>query len=204
MFVFDVRILSCDFIKDFMKQTVGQFHDVVFREAGYLFAIVRPGVLESVAHDFFRARTRNQFQTLHDLIGLAMLDTGVKIFFVFTNDHDVHARVLRFDKWMIGHAGTNIRVKAERLTDRNVKTFVTTALRRSDRGFQKNFCVAERIPRARIDAGGVPGQIDLFTDVYPFDVQSGATFFQNVKGGIHDFRTNAVAVGDGDRYCWHR
>ena len=46
-------------------------------------------VFESVANDLFRTGARNQFQALSYLIGLAILDSGVQIFFVLTHDHDV-------------------------------------------------------------------------------------------------------------------
>ena len=152
MFVLDVRIFGGDLVEDFMKQTVGQFHDVVFGEAGDFLAVVTAGVFESVANDLFRAGPRNQFQALHDLIRLTMLDARVKIFFVFTNDHDVHARMLCFDERMIRNARANVRVETERLAHGHVKTLEAATLRRRDRRFQKHFGAAQRIPRTWLDA----------------------------------------------------
>ena len=77
MFIFNVGIFCRDFIEDFMKQTVSQFHDVVFGKAGDLLAVVATGVFESVTHNFFRAGPRNQLQALSNLLGLPVLNAGV-------------------------------------------------------------------------------------------------------------------------------
>ncbi len=83
-------ILGGDFVEHFVKQPVGHLHDVVFREAGDLLAVVATGVFEGVADDLFGAGARDQFQALVDLVRLPVLDAGVEIFFIFADDDDVH------------------------------------------------------------------------------------------------------------------
>jgi hypothetical protein len=94
-----------------VEKPVGQLHDVVFREAGDLAAAVRFGVLEGVAHDLFGAGARDELKALVDLIGLAVLDTGVEVLFVFADDHHVHHGVLGRDKGAIRAAGADVGVE---------------------------------------------------------------------------------------------
>ena len=143
MFVLNVRILGRDLSEDFMKQTVGKFHNVVFSEAGDLLAIVAASIFKCVAHNLFRSWARNNLQTLHDLIGLAVLNARVQILFILADDHDVHARMLRLDERMIRNAGPHVRVKSERFAHGHVQALVASTLRRRNRSFQENFCVAQ-------------------------------------------------------------
>ena len=78
-------------------------------------------VLESVPDDLFGTRTRDQFETFLDLIGLAVLDTGVRIFFVFADDDDVHDRVLRLNERVIRDARADVGVQAKSLSHCNVE-----------------------------------------------------------------------------------
>ncbi len=92
MLVFNIGILSRDFVEDFMEETVGQLHDVVFGEASHLFATVGSGVFECVTDDLFRARTTDELEALHHVDRLTVLDPCVQILFVFSDDHDIHLR----------------------------------------------------------------------------------------------------------------
>ena len=47
-----------DLVEDLVEQAVGHLHDVVFREAGDLLAVVPARVLEGVADDLLAARPR--------------------------------------------------------------------------------------------------------------------------------------------------
>ncbi len=176
VFVLDVVILGGDFVEDPVKQTVGQFHDVVFGEAGNFLAVVSARVLKSITNNFFRARTRYQFQTLRHLVGLAVLNAGVKVFFVLADDDHVHAGMLCLDERMIGNARPHVRVQAEHLAHGDVQTLEAAALWRSDWRLEKNFGVAERFPRTGFDAGAVSAQINFLADVDFLDIQLRARF----------------------------
>src|SRR6185369_15321315 len=132
MLVFDVSVFSRDLIEDFVKQTVGQLHDVVFREARDLLAIVSSRILKRVTNDLFGPRPRNQFQTLNDLIRLAMLDTRIKIFLVLAYHDYVHHRMFRLDERVIRNARPYIGVQTKHLSNSYVETLVAAALRRGD------------------------------------------------------------------------
>src|SRR6266404_482341 len=104
--------------------------------------------------------------------------------------------MLCLDKRMIGNARPDVRVQAERLAHRDVQTLETAALWRGDWRLQKNLGVAERFPRAGLNAGTVACQIDFLTNVDLFDIQLRTRFFQDVKRCLHYFRTDAIAIGD--------
>ena len=181
-----------------MKQPVSKLHDVVFREAGDLLTAVSAGVFKGVAHDLFRTRTRNQLEALHHLLGLAVLDAGIKIFFVLSNNHHIHYRVLRFHEGVIGHAGPNVGIKAERLAHGDVQALVAATLRRGNRRFKENFCAAQRVPGAWLYPGAVPGQINFLADFYCFNLEVSAGCFENVESCRHDLRPDAIAMCDGN------
>ena len=123
-----------------MKQTVGSFHHVVFGEARDLLPVVAASVFESVTNNLFRSRTRDQFQTLNNLPGLLVLDTGVKILFVLAHYHNVHYRVFSIDKRMIGDARPYIGIQAKDFPNSHIQAFETTALRSGDRCLKKDLC----------------------------------------------------------------
>ena len=135
MFVFDVRIFSGDFVEDFMKQTVSQFHYVVFGETRDFFAIVSAGILESITNNLFRSRARDEFQTLNDLVRLPVFDASVEILLIFTHHHHIHRRVFSFDERMIRNAWAHIGVQAEHFANSYIQTLVAAALRCCYRGF---------------------------------------------------------------------
>ena len=81
-----------------------------------------------------------------------MFDTRVEILFVFANDYDVHAGMLCFNKRMIRDARTHIRVETEGLANGHVEALESSALRRGDWSFKKNFSAAQGIPRTGLDA----------------------------------------------------
>ena len=66
----DIRVLRADLVEDLVEETVGHLHDVVFREAGDLFAAVLLGVFESEADDLFAAGARDELEALHH-VGLS-------------------------------------------------------------------------------------------------------------------------------------
>ena len=139
MFILKVRIFRRNLIEDSVKQTVGQFHDVVFGKAGNFFSVMKAGVFKRVPNDFLRAGPRDQFQALDDLIRLTMFDTRVKILFILAHDHHVNAGIFRLDKWMIRNTRPHVRVEPERLPHRNIQTLEASALWRGDWRFEKEF-----------------------------------------------------------------
>src|SRR5688572_29944765 len=108
-----------------------------------------------------------------------MLDARVKIFFVFTDDHDVHAGVPRLNEWRVRNARPNIRVETKRLTHGHVKTLEATTLRCRNWRLQKNFGAAKRVPRTWLDAGSVSREINFLSDFDSLDVEFCTCFFQN-------------------------
>ncbi len=92
--VLDIGIFRGDLIEDAVEETIGQLHDVVLHEAGDLLAIVAACILEGVANDLFAAGAADQLEALHHIVCLAILDAGIKVFFVLTHDHHVHIWVL--------------------------------------------------------------------------------------------------------------
>src|SRR5690348_6118017 len=101
-------------------------------------------------------------------MGLTILDTSVEVLLILTNDHHIHRRVLGFNEWIVGDAGTDIRVQAKSCACRNVSTLVTPALGCSDRRLQKNPRAAERFPCAWLDARADPAQIHFLANFHLF------------------------------------
>src|ERR1019366_1264659 len=87
----------------------------------------------------------------------------------------------------------------QRLAGGHVEALESSALRRRNRSFQKNFGSEERRPRTRFNSRAVATQIDLLANLDDLDVESRARRLQDLKRGAHDFRANAVPVRDGDR-----
>src|SRR3977135_1013395 len=98
-----------------------------------------------------------------------------------------------FDERVIRDAGADVGIKAQRLADGNVQALEPTALWRGDRRFEKNFCPAQGIPRARFDARRVPGQVNFLADVYCFYIEVGAGFTENMQSSRHDFRPDSLS-----------
>jgi hypothetical protein len=103
-------ILRAKLVENLMKQAVRELHNIVLAEASDFFPVVSTGVFESVADDFFRARTANQFEALVDFIGLAVLDAGIQIFFILADDYDVHTRMFGFDVRVVRNARAHVGV----------------------------------------------------------------------------------------------
>ena len=200
MFVFNVWIVCGDLVKHFVKEAIGKLHDVVFRKASDFFAIVAARIFKGMSHNLFRSRTRNQLQTLKHLFSLPVLDTGIEILFIFTNDHDVHNRMFGIDEGMIGNAGANVGVKAQRLANGHVQALVAATLGRGNGRFKKDFCAAQRFPGAGLNTRTIAGQINFLADIYCFYFEVCARFFENMQGRRHDLRPDAVAMRDGDWY----
>ena len=93
MLVLNLRVLRGDFIKNLVKQTIGLLHDIVFAKATDFATTLLNRILKGVANNLFATGPRDQFETLHHLIGLLVLNTGVQVFFVFADNHQVHDRM---------------------------------------------------------------------------------------------------------------
>ena len=63
----DIGILRRDLIEHFVEEAVGDLHDVVFREARDLLAVVPAGVLERIAHDLLASAAGDQLEALSDI-----------------------------------------------------------------------------------------------------------------------------------------
>ena len=148
----DVCVLGADLIKHLVKETVGHLHDVVLGKAGHLLATVGPCILERIPHDLLAARTRNQLETLGNVVGAPVLNTRVGVFLILAHDDHIHLGMLRPDERIVAQAWTNVRIQAERLAGGDIQGFKTSALRSGDRGLQKDFCPPQRLPSRRFDA----------------------------------------------------
>ena len=181
-----------------MEQPVGHLHDVVFHEAGDLLAVVPAGVFEGVADDLLAARPRDQLDARGHFRRELVFDAGVQILLVLAHDHHVHVGMLGVDERVIGNARPHVGIQAQGLAGGHVEALEAAALRRGDGSLQKDFGAQERRPGAGFNAGRVAAQIDFFANLDGFDLQSRAGRFQDLQRGVHDFRTDAVAMGDGD------
>ena len=204
--VLDLRVLGGDFVERPVEQAVRDLHDVVFGEARDFFALVGAGVLEGVADDAFAAGSRDQLEALRDLIGLAVLDAAIDVLFVLANDDDVHRRVFGRDVGIERHAGPNVGVHAERLADGNVEALEAAALRRRDRRLQKDLRAPQRFPGRRLDAVAQTLVVDRLADLDALELEPRSRGIEDSQRRGHDFRTDAVAVGDRDwrDRCRHR
>ena len=64
---------------------------------------------------------------------------------------------------------------------------------------------AECVPGLAVDTDGAAAAVDLLAGFDFLDVEFGSRFLEDVKGGIHDFRADAIAFRhrDGGAFC-HR
>ncbi len=128
-----------------------------------------------------------------------MLDPRIGVFLVLPNNDHIHPRMFRPNIRRIGNTGPDIGIQPKRLSRGHIQALVPTALRGSNRRFEKHFRSAERVPGRRLNPRRVPPQINLLPNLDLLDIQSRPTPFQNRQGGLHNFRTNAVPASDGDR-----
>ena len=201
MFVFDVFVFGGDFIEDFMKQPVGQFHDIVFGKAGDFFATVGTSVLEGVADDFFGSWSGDEFQALHHVEGLAVFDARIEIFFVFANDDHVHFWVFGPNERIVAQAWTDVGIQAEGFSGRHVEGLEPTPLGCGDRCFEEHSGGSEVFKSAGFDPCHVPFEVLLFPDLDDVFFEPCASLFDDVKSGFHDFGADTVTVGDCDGGC---
>ena len=195
---FNSWILLRDFKKGFVKQAICKLHNVVLGHAGYLFAAVLLGVLKGIANDLFRSWLRNHLQTLVHLLGLAMLNSRIKILFIFADNHQIRFWKMRFDKRRIGLARTNIGIQSKGLTRSHIQRLEASTLRCSDGRFQKNLVGPKRINRIGFHTGTNPFEVHLFSNFDYLVLQLGACSIKDGQGRFHDFRADSVSVGYGN------
>ena len=129
----NLPILRPNLIKHLMKKTISHLHDVVLNKAGDFFAPISPRVLKGITHNLLAAWTTNQFQTLHHIMSLPVLDARVGVLLILPNNHYVHSRVLRPNVRRVSNTGTNIGIKPECLARCHVQAFITATLRGRNR-----------------------------------------------------------------------
>ena len=198
VFVLDFRILCRDLIEDLVEEPVGQFHDVVLGEAGDLPASVALCVLERIADDFFRAWPRDELEALVHVLGLAVLNTGVKILFILADDHDIHLWMLGGHEWRVRNAWPHVRVHPQGLSDGDVQALETAALGSRDRCLKEDFGSPKRFPRFGRDARAVSGFVRAFSDDNRLNVELRASRVQDGERRFHDFGADAITVRNGD------
>src|SRR6185436_9487175 len=107
--------------------------------------------------------------------------------------------MLGIHEWVIRNAGPNVGKQAERFAHGHVEALEAAALWRGDGGLKKDFSAAQRVPGTGLDTRSIPGEVNLLADVYRFYLEVRAGFLENMQGGGHDLRADAVAVCNGDR-----
>src|SRR5690606_17391778 len=106
--------------KYLVEKTVGDLHDVVLHHAGHLFTAVGAGVFVGVAHDKFGPGAGDKLHTVASIARLAVLNAGVKVFFVFADDDHVHVLVLAVHKTVKGAHGAHVGKLVKALAQRYV------------------------------------------------------------------------------------
>jgi len=124
---FDFGVFLGDLVEDFDEQAIGVLHDVVLDEAGDLLSLVLSGVLESITDDLVASWASDELQALNHIVGLSVLDSGVEIFLVFSDDHDVHVGVLGGDERSVAVAWSDVGVETQGLTDGHVQALVASS-----------------------------------------------------------------------------
>src|SRR2546423_1053559 len=102
--------------------------------------------------------------------------------------------------WVIGNAGTHVRVQTEHLSGRDIQGLEPATLRGSDRCLEEDFRAAQRFPSARLYAGINSAEINLLADLDGFGRNPRPRFVHDLQSSGHDLRADAVAVSHGDRY----
>src|SRR5205085_2000633 len=133
----------------------------------------------------------DQFQALRDVVGLAVLDAGVEVFFVLADDHHVHAGMPGVDERVVGDARPHIGVQAQHLTGGHIQALEASPLRRGDGGLEKDSGAAQRFPRAGLDTGGVSTPVHFLADLDGFGVDAGAGRLEDAPGRLHALRADA-------------
>ncbi len=124
---------------------------------------------------------------------LAVFDSNVEVFDVFTDDGDVHFGVFSLDEGGIGGTGADVGIEAESGADGHVEAFIASSLRGGDGGLEEGVGAAQRIPCCRSHTGGMAGEVALFSDFNGVEFKVGTRFFEDMKGRGHDFWANAVS-----------
>src|SRR6266568_1723989 len=171
-----------------------------FYEAGYFLAVMAPGILKGIADDLLAAGAADQLEALHHVVGLAILDAGIEVFFVLTDDDHVHVRMFRIDKRVIGYARTHIGIETKHGARCDVEALIAATLGCSDGCFEKYPGAAQRFPCARLDTCVVAAQIDLLANFDLFNLYTRPCLLDDVEGSIHDFWANAITVS----HCYRR
>ena len=79
--------------------------------------------------------------------------------------------MLGVDVGVVGHAGADVGVEAQRLARRDVQALEAAALRRGDRRLEKDLGAPQRFPRAGLDADADAALVDLLADFDGFDLE---------------------------------
>src|ERR1035441_10043347 len=91
-----------------------------------------------------------------------------------------------------------VGILPQRLASSDVEALVAAALRCRNGSLQEDLGPEQGIPGAGAYAGSIARQIAFFADLDGLDPERGARRLQYPERGVHDFRADAVAVGDRD------
>src|SRR5689334_20624064 len=177
----DLWILLRDFLEGVLQQSFGELEDVRLSGAVDCLSSLGDRVAESEPDDFLAALARDQLQTLGNARRLHVLDAGVEILDIFTNDDNVeratgegslHAGQLAY--------GSNVAVGLEQCAQGYVRAAVTVTDRGLERTLQNDFRSFDGLNRLPGNAGR-------------------NAFLENASSGftLLEFEGNAGRVYDG-------
>ena len=90
-------ILLGNVVEHLVEETVRVLHDVVFRHARNGSTTMSQSVFKGVSDNALATRTCYKLQNLGYFGSLLVLNPGIQVFLVFTNDDHIHTRMGRTD-----------------------------------------------------------------------------------------------------------
>ena len=199
----NVLVLQRNFIHNFVKETIGHLHDVVFGERCHSLTVMRTGIFESKACNTLTARAGDQLETLDTLIRLAVLNTAIEVFLIFPDDDDIHFGMACPHKRCIRHARTHICVQSQALTECHIETFIPAALRRGDRPLQENSSPVDGFPSIRCNPTRKSALVNGLTDLDVLELKTCIRRRQNSKCRGHDLGPDAIPMCNCDPCLLH-
>src|SRR6266699_2839011 len=128
---------------------------------------------------------------------LAILDAGIKVFLVLTNDDDIHVRMLGIDKRIVGNTGSYIGIESQHDAGGDVEALVPATLWSGDGSFQKYPGAPQRFPSAWLNTGADATQIDFLAHFDGLNFDASPRCLYDMQGRLHDFWPDAISVCNG-------
>src|SRR6266550_1029196 len=157
-------------------------------------ASLRDRERERQLYDLLAAFARYQLETLGDAGSLEVLDAGVKILDVLADDDDVELTTgeCRLHPGQLAD-GSDVAVRLEQRAKRNVGAAVTMADRGFERPLQHDVGALYRFDRVYGNSGNDTLGKSACACLAFLELDSDASCFYDLEGGINDLRTDTVA-----------